>query len=350
MVVSAGSRCRLRRSLVLPLAISAVLLFVAVRGVDWTQVLATLRRGRVDFLALVCLILTISYVIRALRWRVVLSAERRIAPMTVFWATMAGYLGNSVLPARAGELIRSALLARKVDLSMSYVLATALLERLADVVALTIIGLLGLLVLGTVPDWLLTVAPVAGVVGLLGLAVPRFLPCFDRQLINYAARLPVPPRLRIRLTTLLSQFLLGLGALRNRRRGLTFAALTAVIWILDVVVALMIAQAFALPLLVPQAMVLLAALGFASAVPSTPGYVGVYQFVAVTVLLPFGFSRDQAIVQVIGLQGVVYAVEIVCGTLGLWYLSGLKGALPWRPLASTATASIEYHARDIAST
>jgi uncharacterized protein (TIRG00374 family) len=303
--------------------------------VDWTQVLATLRRGRVDFLALSCLILTVSYVIRALRWRVVLSAERRIALMTVFWATMVGYLGNSVLPARAGELIRSVLLGRQVSLSTSYVLATTLLERLADAVALVIIGLLGLLVLGTLPEWLLMAAQVTGTLGLVGLVGLWLLRHFDRQLINYTARLPVPPRLRFRLTALLSQFLRGLGALRNRRRGLTFASLTAVIWMLDVVFALMIGQAFDLPLLVPQAMVLLAALGFASAVPSTPGYVGVYQFVAVTMLVPFGFSRDQAIVQVIGLQGVVYSVEIVWGTLGLWFLSGKKGALAWRPLASS---------------
>jgi uncharacterized protein (TIRG00374 family) len=298
-------------------------------------VLATLRRGRVDFLALSCLILTVSYVIRALRWRVVLSAERRIALMTVFWATMVGYLGNSVLPARAGELIRSVLLGRQASLSTSYVLATTLLERLADVVALVIIGLLGLLVLGTLPEWLLMAAQVTGTLGLVGLVGLWLVRRFDRRLIAHIARLPVPAPLGTRLTELSSQFLLGLGALRNRRRGLTFAALTAVIWMLDVVFALMIGQAFDLPLSVPRAMVLLAALGFASAVPSTPGYVGVYQFVAVTVLVPFGFSRDQAIVQVIGLQGVVYAVEIVWGTLGLWFLSGKKGALAWRPLASS---------------
>jgi glycosyltransferase 2 family protein len=303
--------------------------------------LATLRRGRLDSLALGCLVLTASYVIRGLRWRVVLSAERRIGLATVFWATMAGYLGNSVLPARAGELIRSVLLARQADLSPSYVLATALLERLADAVALVIIGLLGLFVLGTLPEWLLMAAQATALLGLVGLLALWLLRRFDRRLIAYIARLPVPAPLRIRLTDLSSHFFLGLGALRNRRRGLTFAALTALIWTLDVMFALVIGQAFDLPLLMPQAMVLLAALGLASAVPSTPGYVGVYQFIAVTVLVPFGFSRDQALVQVIGLQGVVYAVEFVWGTLGLWYLTAPHGELPWRPLVTSARQAVE---------
>jgi uncharacterized protein (TIRG00374 family) len=332
--------------LVLPFVISAVLLFLAVRGVDWTQVLATLRRGRGEFLALACLFLTVSYVIRALRWRVVLSAERRIALMTVFSAMMAGYLGNSVLPARAGELIRSVLLGRQTGLSASYALATTLLERLADAAALVIIGLLGLVVLGTLPEWLLMAAQVTGTLGLVGLAGLWLVRRFDRRLIAHIARLPVPAPLGTRLTELSSQFLLGLSALRNRRRGLTFAALTAVIWMLDVMFALMIGRAFDLPLLVPQAMVLLAALGLASAVPSTPGYVGVYQFVAVTVLIPFGFSRDQALVQVIGLQGVVYGVEIVLGALSLWFLSGSKGALPWWTLASSARQTAHDRAPD----
>jgi hypothetical protein len=73
--------------------------------------------------------------------------------------------------------------------------------------------------------------------------------------------------------------------------------------------------------------------------------VGVYQFVAVTVLVPFGFSRDQALVLVIGLQAVVVGVEIILGTLGLWSLSDPGSALPWRPFAS-ATQTVEEQARD----
>jgi uncharacterized protein (TIRG00374 family) len=328
-------------SLILPVVISGVLLVVAVRGVDGAQVLATLRQGRIDLLALACLILTVSYVTRGLRWRVVLSAERQIAASTVFSATMAGYLGNSVLPARAGELIRSALLGRQADLSTSYVLATVLLERLADVVALVLIGLLALLALDTVPGWLLNAGALAGAIALAGLAVARSLPHVYRRAMVPVARQLVPARFHARLAVLASQFLLGLGALRHPRRGLAFIALTALIWILDVVFAVTVGHAFGLPLFAPQAMVLLAALGLASAVPSTPGNLGVYQFVAVTVLVPLGFLQDQALALIIGLQAVVFGVEIVWGTLGLWWLSGLGSTLLWRPAAFTAPKAVE---------
>jgi len=50
------------------------------------------------------------------------------------------------------------------------------------------------------------------------------------------------------------------------------------------------------------ALLLLTALGLGSALPSTPGYVGIYQFVAVTVLTPFGIGRDEALAFILVLQ------------------------------------------------
>jgi hypothetical protein len=71
-----------------------------------------------------------------------------------------------------------------------------------------------------------------------------------------------------------------------------------------------------------QVFILLAALGIASALPSTPGFVGIYQFVAVTVLVPFGLSEAQAIAFILGYQGVSYIVVTLWGLIGLWKLRG----------------------------
>ena len=51
---------------------------------------------------------------------------------------------------------------------------------------------------------------------------------------------------------------------------------------------------------------------------STPGYVGIYQFVAVTVLQPFGFSRTDAIAYILVAQALLYVVIGFWGSLGLW--------------------------------
>jgi hypothetical protein len=70
-----------------------------------------------------------------------------------------------------------------------------------------------------------------------------------------------------------------------------------------------------------QSLILLSALGLSSAIPSTPGYVGVYQFVAVTVLVPFGFSRAEALAFILISQVLNYLVVSFWGLIGLWQVN-----------------------------
>jgi hypothetical protein len=68
----------------------------------------------------------------------------------------------------------------------------------------------------------------------------------------------------------------------------------------------------------PVALLLLTGLGLGSALPSTPGYVGIYQFVAVSVLPPFGVDRDQALAYILMAQAMGYFVITVCGLPGIF--------------------------------
>jgi uncharacterized membrane protein YbhN (UPF0104 family) len=94
-----------------------------------------------------------------------------------------------------------------------------------------------------------------------------------------------------------------------------------VIWLMDALGTMIAAWALHLPLNILQALLLLAALGLASAIPSTPGYVGTYQFVAVTILPLFGITRSQALTFILVLQASTYVVVTIWGLLGLWRLA-----------------------------
>jgi uncharacterized membrane protein YbhN (UPF0104 family) len=67
----------------------------------------------------------------------------------------------------------------------------------------------------------------------------------------------------------------------------------------------------------PIAFLLIAGLGLGSALPSTPGYVGIYQFVAVSILTPFGYSRTDAIAYILLVQAMSYVVLAFWGLIGL---------------------------------
>src|SRR5215471_10305125 len=121
-------------SWVFTLLLAAGLLYFAVRGVDWRLVWASITHVRWTLILLGGLLSCGSYFLRAVRWRILLNAEGHFSVGTVFSANMAGYLGNNFLPARAGELVRTWIIGSQGDLTKTYVLTTALAERMMDAI------------------------------------------------------------------------------------------------------------------------------------------------------------------------------------------------------------------------
>jgi uncharacterized membrane protein YbhN (UPF0104 family) len=103
----------------------------------------------------------------------------------------------------------------------------------------------------------------------------------------------------------------------NRGRLFIFVSFTAAIWTLDAVSVVLTMSALALPGTFPLAVLLITGLGLGSALPSTPGYVGIYQFVAVSVLTPFGFSKTAAIAYILVSQALGYLLFTFWGGIGL---------------------------------
>ena len=308
--------------LALSLVIAAGLLYLALRKVSWTELVSTLRQGNLALLALGVAILSLSCVVRALRWRVLLSAEKALPLPLVFWATMTGYLGNAYLPARAGEVVRSVLIGQKGGLSKSFTLATALTERLVDALILVVIAAIGVSTLFSMPAELTRALRLMGLVGALGAVALMAAPHMGGLANNLIARLPVSSGLRGKIEHFTTNFLTGAGALQHWGRLALFMFFSLGIWTLDMLCGFSVARAFGLNINPIQVFILLAALGLASALPSTPGYVGVYQFVAVAVLVPFGLSEAQSLAYIIGYQGVNYVVITLWGLIGLWKLRG----------------------------
>jgi glycosyltransferase 2 family protein len=308
--------------LALTLALAAGLLYFSLRKVDWAELAVTLSRGNLAFLALACCSLSLSCLARGLRWRVLLSAEKPLPPLMVFWANMTGYLGNSYFPARLGEIIRSVLIGEKGGISKTFALATALTERIMDAVILVTISTLALTTLPSLPPSLTKALSGMAYVGVAGLLIILVAPRISGLIQRIINALPLPAALRQKLCGLALSFLTGAGALQHWGRLAQFLLFSAAIWSLDTVTGLLTASAFGLVLNPAQVIILLAALGIASALPSTPGYVGVYQFVAVTVLVPFGLSEAQAIAFILAYQGVTYIVVTLWGLIGSWKLRG----------------------------
>jgi uncharacterized membrane protein YbhN (UPF0104 family) len=156
---------------------------------------------------------------------------------------------------------------------------------------------------------------IAGLTGALAIALLPFCESLVRRLFD---RLPMPDRLRSPLARAIEGGMQGVRAFHDARRLLAFLGLTVVIWGLDAAGAVIGASALGLRFPLAVAFLLIAGLGVGSALPSTPGYVGIYQFVAVSVLTPFGFSRTDAIAYILVAQALFFVVIGFWGSIGLW--------------------------------
>ncbi|MDP2953415.1 MAG: lysylphosphatidylglycerol synthase transmembrane domain-containing protein, partial [Chloroflexota bacterium] len=82
--------------------------------------------------------------LRTLRWQILLAPLGRVSRGRLFPVVVIGYMANNILPVRLGELARAYLLGEKEKMSKAAVLATVLVERLMDGVALIFFLLLTL--------------------------------------------------------------------------------------------------------------------------------------------------------------------------------------------------------------
>lgn len=310
--------------LALTIVIAAVLLVLAIRGVSWQEMLDTLKLADPRYLIVILLLGSLSVFVRGLRWGVLISAEKKINIFTMFWATSVGYLGNTFLPARAGEVIRSMMLGRKTGVSKSYVLATALTERIFDVIALVLIGVLALPSIPNLPEWLPNAMRLMGIIGAAALVFLLLAPRIRGMITIFVNKLPTPEKWRGKVNSLLQDFLLGASAFIHYGRAAGFLGFSAIVWLLDASVVVLLSIALNLHFSYPQAFLLVVAIGLSSAIPSTPGYVGIYQFVAVSLLPLYGATRSQALTFIIAMQAATTLVILFWGFIGLWRLNSEK--------------------------
>jgi glycosyltransferase 2 family protein len=69
---------------------------------------------------------------RTWRWDYMLRPIKHIPVRRLFPVVVIGYMGNNVYPFRAGEVLRSFVLYKREDVSMSASLATVIVERVFD--------------------------------------------------------------------------------------------------------------------------------------------------------------------------------------------------------------------------
>jgi len=238
-----------------------------------------------------------------------------------------GFLANNVLPFRAGEMARSAAISKGSGVSFASVVGGLAVERMLDMTMLVLIAL-GALQVAPLPSSVRNGAIILGGILVVGFAVMILLSRRKREIA------PPDPSRKIRsfVWNQWVRFSRGFSAMGSARGILMAVALAFLLWALALVVITMRLWAFDLPVSLGSGLVLLTSVGFGVAVPSAPGYLGVYHAAVAFALELMGVETGVAVAFGwfswfidVGISSVTGAVSLSVEGLKLGELKGSKG-------------------------
>jgi hypothetical protein len=293
------------RSRAFPIAIS----LLSLAGVVWwgaRQDRPPLPEEGGELLALFAALVVygIATLIRGQRWHRLLEiADVRMSRRESVELTTVGYMGNNILPARAGELMRVLMGAARSNASRTRVLGTVVAERALDALVLAV--LLFVFATDVVPGAveraavlvLLAIGLGLGIATLLGHGVARWPS-------GWLARLAF----KAREATAAIHGLRGWDATR-------LVIVSALVWVAEAAVYLLAGDSIGLHLGAFEAITIMVFANLAALVPAGPGYLGTFDAAVILSLNSLGFADSSAVGYLLVLRFVLFAPITLAGLI-----------------------------------
>lgn len=299
--------------------LSAILVYLSVRGIDFGKVSDGLHAVRGGYVLLFLTIILVMQWLRSVRWGLMLSPLGRVDQLSLFSVTSVGFLAITALPARLGELARPYLITQKSRIKMPAALGTILVERVFDSIAVLLIFAAVLLSIPSLPSWLITSAILVFLITMAMLSVMIVMSARrDASLKVLSAlmnRLPV--RFAGKLRAMLHHLLDGFVIFRNSKQLVTVCLLSLAIWIIDIlaVYSLFLAFDFRLSILAATVSVIILLIGIA--IPTAPGFIGNWHYACIVGLTLFGIPKAEALSFAITYHFLSIGIILVLGLIFL---------------------------------
>jgi glycosyltransferase 2 family protein len=304
MLVALRSRAVLV-GVVIGLPLSAFFFWLAFRNADVGEVWSVLTDADIGFVALAVAAMAGVYAGQAVRWRAI--ARTPSVSTTKFEEmVVSGVAVNNVLPGRLGDLLRARWLQIAARIPAGRALATVFVDRSFDVLALVVFLAFSLpFVAGA--EWLRRIA-IGGLALLIALG-----------LVLLAARLYTRHRSRDRrsqrglVRRIARDTIEGLADPIGRSRAFVLAGISLGVWAIWALAAWFVAGAVGIELSPLEAVFVTAVINLGVAIPSSPGFIGTYQWLGVSALALFDIGTDEALAFAILMHAVWYVPTMLVG-------------------------------------
>ncbi len=303
------------------IAISAVCLWLAFQGINLEAVAKAV--SGMDYAALIpaTLLFLVSYAGRVFRWRALFFPDQ-LRLVKIFNALNIGYFLSNILPARIGDIVRAYWIGDVERVSKARALSTIVVERMSD--GFTVVLLLGVTAF-FVPNIPAEARQGALGVAIAGIAAVAFLIGLSAQkergiLLLKKIAAPFPFLANPKLWHALDALIDGFAILRAPRAIASVAFWSLFAWTIGGGVYWITLRAVGIDLPLSAAYLVMTITSLGVIVPSSPGYLGVFHYVAVLTLVGvYGVDKSAALSYAIVVHAFVYVWLTALGLFSIWH-------------------------------
>ncbi|MDF1593970.1 MAG: lysylphosphatidylglycerol synthase transmembrane domain-containing protein [Desulfobacterales bacterium] len=347
---------KLTLSLLLGAGVSAAALYFAFKNVPF--------KALVDYLAIInywwvvpsVAVALLTFVIRAIRWQVILGGKAAgIGFWQAFHPMMIGFMINCILPGRAGEVARPIILSKKDKVPFTTGLATVAAERVFDIGLLIAFFAVVLANVRMDPDLMISYGKyrlnrgvlemIAGgmlkaslvlVAGIVLLSLEKVQQWIKAAIYKIPSLLigagpdfksKVREKLSLPLARLVENFAAGFGLIKRPLKIVICILLSFLVWYLSALSYYLMAlgcPGINLTFLELSAVMIIVC--FFIALPSVPGFWGIWEAGGVFALSLFGVPAKEAA----GMTLVVHAISVFPVIIGGLISAVITGINIWR--------------------
>lgn len=311
--------------LIFSLVFGGICLYLALRGVNFTEVFQILAQADPVNIWLAFGITLVNIVLKIWRWKVLLSPiQPKVETGKLSASFLSAQLLNSIFPVRVGEISRVVVIGAK-NRQHGFVMGTIFGEKFLDMLAFSMI-IAALVFWIPLPPWF---SQSTGI--FLGLTLFVFialflLVLFRATLVSWLERISnrLSERARTRVLQNVRSALSSLEILQQPLGILWLTSLTVLIWITAILTNQAVFWALGLSVPAMGSLLVLAAAQMGHSLPALPGKIGIFEYACVLALQLLSFSQAVGLSYGILLHAVIYLPILLSGLASMVYLQ-LKG-------------------------
>jgi uncharacterized protein (TIRG00374 family) len=262
----------------IPLIIGILLILILIFYIGIDKIIYTILKLNIFYILLGGFFTILFFIFRAFRWILLIKPMNGIKISMALSATGLGYLINTLIPLRIGEIARALAISKESKKSFASIFATVIIERIFDLIIIASFEL-------------------AGIIVFIGLIFIFAIIKFEEKFIIFINKIlkPFPKKIKDALINFSISLIKGSKTLKIVYKNIFFHLFSFFITFFQALIFTMIIYSLDIKISLFSALIISLIITLSHALPAAPGYIGSFQIVWIAIFSLIGLPIEKII-------------------------------------------------------